>query len=284
MDHTTHRLAPIPMDDRIMALALQMKQAGLPWEPEVGCFVWDREGIIAQPSPFPKRIYFILSMQRFLAIFGDQEKMKRHLVWLPTWYQARQVLRRLRIADPGADWDRSAGQSATGEAEMIHLYQRILQGLRASGQESAGKRHSVSRGQESGWIRAVMISDLGDVTRLPVPVQRRIEAVYREVACAYLGWRRIQEGQADDWLPPETAFDNDLLCELGHFYSDYQKSIQSLDRIRKVAHLLGAIDPHTDRENFDRLMSLILERDYPQSPQQNIMNQLTTGEAINPVS
>ena len=59
MDHTTRLLSPIPMDDRILQLALQMKQAGLPWEPEVGCFVWDREEVIAQPSPFPKRIQLL---------------------------------------------------------------------------------------------------------------------------------------------------------------------------------------------------------------------------------
>jgi hypothetical protein len=142
-------------------------------------------------------------------------------------------------------------------------------------QRPAGNRNSVGKGQEDAWIRSVMASDLGDLTRLPIPVQQRIEAVYREVARAYLGWRRIQKSETDDWLPPETTFDDDLLCDLGHFYSDYQKSIQSLDRIRKTVHLLGAIDQRADRENFDRLIALILDSDYPQSSQQNIMNRLT---------
>lgn len=280
MNHATGQLSPIPMDDRIMQLALQMKKAGLPWEPEVGCFVWDREEIIPQPSPFPKRIYFILSMKRFLAIFGDLEKMKRHLVWLPTWFQARQIMRRLQIGDVGLDKD----HSTTAEAEMLSIYRCILRGLEGADQMSAGNRESVDKGLETAWIRSVMVSDFGDMALLPRPVQQRIEAVYHEVAKAYLGWRRIQESETEDWLPQETQFDNDLLRDLGHFYSDYQKSIQSLDRVRKAAHLLGAIDPSEDRENFDRLSALILDSDSPRSSQQTLMDRLATDGSIQPTS
>jgi len=280
MDYTTRQLSPIPMDDRIMQLALQMKKAGLPWEPEVGCFVWDREEIIAQPSPFPKRIYFILSMKRFLAIFGDLEKMKRHLVWLPTWFQARQIMRRLQIGDVGLDKD----QPTTAEDEMAGIYRCILRALEGVDQKSAGNREVVDKDLETAWIRSVMGSDFGDMALLPRPIQQRIEAVYREVARAYLGWRRIQESETEDWLPQETRFDNDLLRDLGHFYSDYQKSIQSLDRVRKAAHLLGAIDPNEDREGFERLIDLILGGEPTQSSQQTIMDRLTADGPIQPTS
>jgi hypothetical protein len=53
-------LAPLPFDDRICQQALQMKAAGLHWQPHVGCFVWDPENFIKPESPFPNRIYFIL--------------------------------------------------------------------------------------------------------------------------------------------------------------------------------------------------------------------------------
>jgi len=32
-------LPPIPFDDRLMDLALDLKNSGLPWSPHVGCFV-----------------------------------------------------------------------------------------------------------------------------------------------------------------------------------------------------------------------------------------------------
>ena len=34
-------LAPMPFDERICLQALKMKQYGLFWQPQVGCFVWD---------------------------------------------------------------------------------------------------------------------------------------------------------------------------------------------------------------------------------------------------
>jgi hypothetical protein len=284
MDHTTCQSAPIPMDDRILQLALQMKQAGLPWEPEVGCFVWDRQGRIAQGSPFPERIYFILSMKRFLAIFGTVEEMKHRLVWLPTWYQTRQIIQRLQIGDMDRGSPQPANPSSSPEAELMGLYQLILQHLQASDKTASGKRAVVNDDPQKEWIRSVMASDLGDVSRFPRPVQERIESIYGEVARAYLGWRRIQENQAQDWLPRETVFEKDLLCDLGHFYSDYQRSIKSLDRIRKTVHLLGAVDQREDRDNYDRLIAILLENEHSQLPRQTILDELTAGDTGHPTS
>jgi hypothetical protein len=284
MDHTTRRLSPIPMDDRIMQLALQMKQAGLPWEPAVGCFVWDREEIIAQPSPFPKRIYFILSMKRFMAIFGDVEKMKHRLVWLPTWYQARQIIHRLQIGDMDRGSPQHPNPSSSPEAELAGLYQHILCHLQASDKLASGHREMADDDTQKEWVRSVMASDVGDVSRFPRPVRDRIESIYDEVGRAYLGWRRIQENQTQDWLPRETAFEKDLIGDLGHFYSDYQHAIKSLDRIRKAVHLLGAVDEREDRDNYDRLVALILENDHSQLARQTILEELTTGDTAHPIS
>jgi hypothetical protein len=267
------------MDDRLLDLALELKAAGLSWEPEVGCFVWDHQGIIASPSPFPKRIYFILSMKRFLSIFGDIEEMKFRLVWLPTWYQTRQIIHRLQTRDMDRGLQLHANPSASPEAELIGLYQHILQHFQASDQPASGNREMVDYDKQKEWVRSAMASDVGDVSRFPRPVQDRIESVYDEVARAYLGWRRIQENQAQDWLPRENEFDEDLLGDLGHFYSDYQRSIKSMDRIRKTVHLLGAIDGREDRDNYERLIATILENDDPHLAQRSILDELTTGGA-----
>lgn len=284
MVNITRTPSPIPMDDRLLHLALEIKKAGLPWEPEVGCFVWDHEGFISHPSPFPKSIYFILSMKRFLTLFGNAEQMKRHLVWLPTWYQARQILQRLQIHDMDRGPEGPASQPSSPKAELIGLYRSILQHLKGTGKPATANRETADSDMQKEWIRSVMASDVGNLTRLPKPVQDCIESVYQEVGQAYLGWRRIQESQAQDWLPRETAFDEDLLGKLGHFYSDYQRSIKSLDRIRKVVHLLDAIDAGEDRDNYDRLIALILKNDDPQIPQRAILDELTTGDAAHPVS
>ena len=85
-------LAPTPFDSRHRAAAVRLKEAGLPWTPHVGCFVWDRDLHIEVSSPFPSRIYFILNLNHFLKRFGTVEAIADKLVWVPTWHQARLLL------------------------------------------------------------------------------------------------------------------------------------------------------------------------------------------------
>jgi hypothetical protein len=120
-------LPPLPFDPRHTALARQLKERGLPWTPHVGCFVWDPDERIAVTSPFPERIYFILSLPRFLRGFGSLEAMTEQLVWLPTWHQARLLCRQLGIADREvtAIWA-AEPPPATGE-ELLAIY-RLLDG------------------------------------------------------------------------------------------------------------------------------------------------------------
>jgi hypothetical protein len=113
-------LEPIPFSDDLRRLALNMKRAGLLWKPHVGCFVWDREGRIGAPSPFPRDIYFILNMNRFLAIFGSIEEMQRSLVWLPTWSQCMRVLRGSHISNP--EEERAAVAETSGDLEGLYLF------------------------------------------------------------------------------------------------------------------------------------------------------------------
>jgi hypothetical protein len=42
----------------------------------MSAFFWDREAVIPAPSPFPQRVYFILNLRRFMAVFGSEEKMQ----------------------------------------------------------------------------------------------------------------------------------------------------------------------------------------------------------------
>jgi hypothetical protein len=86
-------LAPMPFDERICRRALEMKNSVLKWRPHGGCFVWDPGEFIKPASPFPGKIYFVLSLARFIEIFDTIEQMARKLVWLPTWHQARLVCR-----------------------------------------------------------------------------------------------------------------------------------------------------------------------------------------------
>jgi len=121
---------PIPFDERHCRAALQLKEAGLPWRPHVGCFVWDREGWIKVPSPFPEKIYFILNLGHFLRLLGSIEDVVQKLVWLPTWHQARQIGAKLGIDDKGLS-DIFSGSAVPGPGQdLLALYGKILENLR----------------------------------------------------------------------------------------------------------------------------------------------------------
>lgn len=123
-------LAPIPFTTEHCQLAKQMKHAGLPWQPHVGCFVWDETQVIEVSSPFPGRIYFILNLGHFLKRFGTIQAIAGQLVWLPTWHQARLVAQRLGIA-PAQIYEALASQdfSQPGD-ELLALYRLILNHLK----------------------------------------------------------------------------------------------------------------------------------------------------------
>lgn len=120
-------LAPLPLDPRHATMARTLKERGLPWTPHVGCFVWDPDEWIEVTSPFPERIYFILSLPRFLRRFGSLETITERLVWLPTWNQARLLCRRLGIADRevAAIW--AVEPPPTAGEELLAIY-RLLDG------------------------------------------------------------------------------------------------------------------------------------------------------------
>jgi len=92
-------LAPTPFEKRHLVAAEELKRLGLKFQPHVGCFVWDPQELIAAPSPFPNRVYFILSLPRFVDIPGSRDKISEDLVWLPTWQQARLLCSQRGISD-----------------------------------------------------------------------------------------------------------------------------------------------------------------------------------------
>ena len=122
-------LAPMPFDERICHRALEMKENGLVWRPHVGCFVWDPDENIIPDSPFPDRIYFILSLKRFIDIFETIDHMADKLVWLPTWHQAQLIYRQLSGTQATIDNWRSSNPASSVVDELLYLYELINDAL-----------------------------------------------------------------------------------------------------------------------------------------------------------
>jgi hypothetical protein len=122
-------LAPIVFATKICRLAEEIKRLGINWQPHVGCFVWDPDKYIKADSPFPHRIYFILSLPRFVDIFGNIEAIVEKLVWLPTWHQARLLCQQLSVPDNAvANIWQSRTLLSAGE-ELQKIYEILIEAL-----------------------------------------------------------------------------------------------------------------------------------------------------------
>ena len=115
-------LATVVFDTQTCRLAKELKQLRIPWQSHVGCFVWDPDVHIKADSPFPLGIYFILSLPRFIDIFGSIEAIAEKLVWLPTCHQARLLCQKLGVPDSAVAniWQNQTPRSAGNELRQIY--------------------------------------------------------------------------------------------------------------------------------------------------------------------
>jgi len=110
--------------------ARNLRELGVSWFPAPGHFVFDEAGVIEQPSPFQERVYFILELKHFLRRTGCVDRLKVALFWLPTWHDARELLRAQGVADGEvADALRNA-RAIENRSELLTLYRLIAIGLR----------------------------------------------------------------------------------------------------------------------------------------------------------
>lgn len=123
-------LAPIPFERRHCQMAARLKEAGLPWKPHVGCFVWDRDEQIKVPSPFPERIYFILNLVRFLEIFDTVENITEKLIWVPTWHQARQLCDKMGVKKRDIIDILCNENHVSADHDVLLLYRILLNNLK----------------------------------------------------------------------------------------------------------------------------------------------------------
>ena len=152
----------IPFTRKHCNIAARMKDAGLSWEPQVGCFVWDSSQTIDAPSPFGENIYFVLDLRPFLRKFGSTEATSESLVWLPEWHQTLWICERLGIDhDAIASVSMDINPTEAGNI-LLALYRLILVTL-----ENSKKLHSHVNLQTDNPL-LVACGPLDDIEACPV--------------------------------------------------------------------------------------------------------------------
>jgi hypothetical protein len=122
-------LPPIPFEERHCQLASSLKDAGLEWHPHVGCFVWDRDRHIPVASPFPGHIYFVLNLGHFVRLLGTVDDVRRKLIWLPTWHQARILCGKLGVSDLEVLQALGTGGATAAGEDLVAVYSLLLGAL-----------------------------------------------------------------------------------------------------------------------------------------------------------
>jgi hypothetical protein len=124
-----HGATTMVFDDREIELAGQLRELGLAWTPAAGQYVYDVAGTLQESSPFQDRVYFIFDFQSFVDRLGGLEAFKRSLVWLPTWEDAREILRALGVDDEEVELELVRKSAVARGEERLALYEMIAQQL-----------------------------------------------------------------------------------------------------------------------------------------------------------
>jgi hypothetical protein len=252
-------LAPIQFDEGLTRLAQEMKQNGLSWKPHVGCFVWDPLGRIEPDSPFPARVYFILSLPRFLDLFGSLEAMTEELVWLPTWHQGRLLCRKLAIDDEQvADLWRASDIPAPGE-ELKGLYRLILECLKRTRRspKTIPAAKDAAKERLAALCAAAIRERLGRIDDLPQDTMRLVEKTYRDFIEVYVEILRMRNHRPAGWMPESLVLDDKVLEGMRHFFSDYQHITRHFLQLNERLDALRKIDRNRDPQLFQEQLKRI---------------------------
>lgn len=113
-------------------LARQLRRDGLSWKPQAGHYVYDETEFCNQPSPFQERVYFVLNYPYFMKAAGGVERFKEIMTWLPTWDDAREILRSQRVSNEQVlDYLHECRAIESG-SERLALYRLIARALQNS--------------------------------------------------------------------------------------------------------------------------------------------------------
>jgi hypothetical protein len=114
---------------RQIELARELKAFGLCWTPATGHYVYDEEDRIQETSVFQQGVYLFLDDDDFTDHFGSIEQLKDSLIWLPSWTDAREVLRSMGVHDEDVELELVRRSAIAKGTELLTLYEMIAQEL-----------------------------------------------------------------------------------------------------------------------------------------------------------
>lgn len=113
--------------DRLIELAVRLHSSRHEWKPAPGHYVLDPHRIVERASPFQERIYFVLNYPHFVRLAGGEDQFREKLVWLPTFEQARELLRSIGVSNVQQQQLLIETDSIAENRELETLYEAIVE-------------------------------------------------------------------------------------------------------------------------------------------------------------
>lgn len=129
----SNALNSMSFSDEELELAQLFKAYGLDWTPTCGQYVLDQSQLIECDSPFQGRVFYILDLKHFLRRSGTVERLREAMCWLPTWEQARCILRDFHVSDARVAVHLAETSAIETGTERLELY-RLIEAEITSGQ------------------------------------------------------------------------------------------------------------------------------------------------------
>jgi hypothetical protein len=126
----------VRFSDEDIAAARRLRELGLAWQPRVGHYVYDETSFCKKSSPFQPGVYFILNYDYFMGQVGGVDRFREIMLWLPTWHDAREILRTYAVSDEAVADELRRRQAIERQRELIEMYAMIADKLRDSKQHA----------------------------------------------------------------------------------------------------------------------------------------------------
>ncbi|MCP4191348.1 MAG: hypothetical protein GY768_12055 [Planctomycetaceae bacterium] len=107
-------------------IAKRLHQKQLVWIPRAGHYVYDQTGFCGRKSPFQENVFYILNYDYFIGKVGGVDRFREIMIWLPTWFDLRGLLRDFGFADEELATHLSSTRAIEQRLERLSLY-RLLE-------------------------------------------------------------------------------------------------------------------------------------------------------------
>ena len=108
------------------------------------------------------------------------------------------------------------------------------------------------------WVEKLIRAELGDTSRMPTSVQGHIFTTYRNFACAYLEWLRMDQEQPHGWIPEAAELKTSLVLGMAHFYSSHQHLVSEMNLLKSRVRRLQSLDCRSNAAACEECVDHIL--------------------------